>query len=173
MSSAATSLDLLFSQATIDFVTRSLVRLGASSSDLEDLAQDVMVIALSKQQTFDAQRALYPWLWGIARNRLRDHRDLARHRREIVGDESAAAHAADGGAAPDERILSKALQLALGRLDEDMQLLVMLHDLESWTLGECAASLEISLDTAKYRLQIARRSLRDQITRAQVRSTRD
>ncbi|MEO8841606.1 MAG: sigma-70 family RNA polymerase sigma factor [Kofleriaceae bacterium] len=173
MSSAADSLELLFNQATIDFVTRSLVRLGASRGDLEDLAQDVMVIALSKQQTFDAQRALYPWLWGIARNRLRDYRDLARHRREVVGDDSAEARASDGSAAADERLLGKALQVALGNLGDDMQLLVVLHDLESWTLGECAAGLEISVDTAKYRLQLARRSLRDQITRAEARSSRD
>src|SRR5579862_8223635 len=124
MSSAADNLELLFDQATIDFVTRSLVRLGAPRTDLEDLAQDVMVIALSKQQTFDAQRALFPWLWGIARNRLRDYRDLARHRREVVGDADAEAREPDGSATADERLLGKALQVALGSLAEDMQLLV-------------------------------------------------
>src|SRR5690242_13893837 len=131
MSSAAASLGLLFNQATIDFVTRSLVRLGAPSSDLEDLAQDVMVIALSKQQVFDTERALYPWLWGIARNRLRDYRDLARHRRE--GADGGAAHEQTGAAGVDDRFLGKSLQLALASLSDELQLLIMLHDLEAWT----------------------------------------
>jgi RNA polymerase sigma-70 factor (ECF subfamily) len=166
MSSAETDVERLFEQATIDFVVRSLVRLGAPRSELDDLAQDVMVIALSKLHAFDAGRALQPWLWGIARNRLRDYRDLARHRREVAEealDREPAANAQDS-------LVSKALRNALATLAEDMQLLIVLHDLEAWTLPECADSLGLSLDTAKYRLQVARRSLRDQLTLAEKRS---
>ena len=159
MSSAASELDRLFDQATIDFVVRSLVRLGAPDAELDDLAQDVMVIALTKQQAFDTERALFPWLWGIARNRLRDYRDLARHRREVVTDTTVDTR----GAADGDRLVGKALQTALASLAEDMQLLVVLHDLEAWTLAESAAALSLSLDTAKYRLQLARKSLRAQI----------
>ena len=164
MSSAATELDRLFDQATIDFVVRSLVRLGAPAAELDDLAQDVMVIALTKQQAFDAERALFPWLWGIARNRLRDYRDLARHRREVVTDVAEPAEAAA------DRLVGKALQDALGKLAPELQLLIVLHDLEAWTLPECASGLEITLDTAKYRLSQARKSLRDEMTRAEKRS---
>ncbi len=158
MSSAATELDRLFDQATVDFVVRSLVRLGAPTAELDDLAQDVMVIALTKQQAFDAERALFPWLWGIARNRLRDYRDLARHRREVVTDVVEPAPATT-----DDRLVGKALQEALGKLDPELQVLVVLHDLEAWTLPECASGLSITLDTAKYRLSIARKSLREQL----------
>jgi RNA polymerase sigma-70 factor (ECF subfamily) len=164
MSSAATELDRLFDQATIDFVVRSLVRLGAPAAELDDLAQDVMVIALTKQHGFDAERALFPWLWGIARNRLRDYRDLARHRREVVTDVVAPADAAT------DRLVGRALQDALAKLGPDLQVLIVLHDLESWTLPECAAGLAITVDTAKYRLSQARKSLRDEMTRAEKRS---
>ena len=164
MSSAATELERLFDQTTIDFVVRSLVRLGAPATELDDLAQDVMVIALTKQQAFDAERALFPWLWGIARNRLRDFRDLARHRREVATDVTEAAEAAA------DRLVGRALQDALAKLAPDLQLLIVLHDLESWTLPECATGLEITLDTAKYRLSQARKSLRDEMTRAEKRS---
>jgi RNA polymerase sigma-70 factor (ECF subfamily) len=166
MSSADTDVARLFEQATIDFVVRSLVRLGAPRSELDDLAQDVMVIALSKLGVFDRDRALQPWLWGIARNRLRDYRDLARHRREIA-DESLD-H--EPGTTTEDRLVSKALRAGLASLADDMQLLIVLHDLEAWTLPECADSLGLSLDTAKYRLQVARRSLRDQLARAEKRS---
>lgn len=166
MSSAATDVERLFEPATIDFVIRCLVRLGAPAGELEDLAQDVMLIALAKQHGFDTARALYPWLWGIARNRLRDFRDLARHRREVAPAEPLR----EPTTTMDDRIVSKALRDALGNLAVDMQLLIVLHDLEAWTLPECAEALAVSLDTAKYRLQTARRLLRDQIARAEKRS---
>jgi RNA polymerase sigma-70 factor, ECF subfamily len=164
MSSAATELDRLFDQGTIDFVVRSLVRLGAPTCELDDLAQDVMVIALTKHHAFDGERALFPWLWGIARNRLRDYRDLARHRREVATEPPIT------GVTDADRLVGRALQTALAELAEDQQILVVLHDLESWTLPECAGALELPLDTAKYRLQLARKSLRDHIMRAEKRS---
>src|SRR5262245_8698224 len=110
MSFAETDVARLFEQATIDFVVRSLVRLGAPRSELEDLAQDVMVIALAKLDAFDRERALQPWLWGIARNRLRDFRDLARHRREVADQDLDQAP----GAASEDRVVSRALRDALG-----------------------------------------------------------
>ena len=40
----------LFSQRTIDFVVRSMTRLGAQRRDIEDLAQDVMALASLRTQ---------------------------------------------------------------------------------------------------------------------------
>jgi RNA polymerase sigma-70 factor (ECF subfamily) len=140
-----------------------LVRLGAPARDLEDLAQDVLVIALARQDAFDDRRALYPWRWGIARNRLRDHRARHRHRAEVSDDASlvtAAAAPADG-----DRLLADTLCAALRQLPDDQQLLVVLHDLEAWTVPECAGALGITTDTAKYRIATARQALRDQLAR--------
>ena len=173
MSSATSDkLAALFSRRTIDFVARSMVRLGAPRHDLEDLAQDVMVIALAKITVFDDQRALEPWLWGIARNRLRDYRDLARHRVEIgtvddLPDRSTAAADPTG-----DGLLARRLHEALCELAEEVQVVLVLHDLESWTLPECAAALGITIDVAKYRLAVGRQSLRKHLDRLQAREGR-
>lgn len=145
-------------RASIDFVVRCLARLGAPAHDLEDLAQDVIVIALSRQQTFDESRALYPWLWGIARNRLRDHRARARHRFEVARDADAAIESSR------DHMLASSLLRGLGELPEEQQVMVMLHDLEAWTMKECAGALGISVDVAKYRLSLARRALKAALT---------
>jgi RNA polymerase sigma-70 factor (ECF subfamily) len=152
----------LFSQRTIDFVVRSMTRLGAQRRDIEDLAQDVMVIAIAKWPSFDPQRALEPWLWGIARNHLRDFRALARHRVEVATDAGEDVAPAATAAEPDV-LLAGRLQAALAQLDEEVQVVVVLHDLEGWTLPECAAALGVTLDVAKYRLSVARKALRAQL----------
>jgi RNA polymerase sigma factor (sigma-70 family) len=152
----------LFSQRTIDFVVRSLARLGARSSDLDDLAQDVMVIAFSKWRHFDATLAVEPWLWGIARNRLRDFRDLARHRVEIAADAETHATAA-APVADSDVLLARHLHDALVELSDEVQPVIVLHDLEAWTLPECARALGITLDVAKYRLSVGRQALRRQL----------
>jgi RNA polymerase sigma-70 factor (ECF subfamily) len=152
----------LFSQRAIDFVIRALVRLGAPAQDLEDLAQDVMVIAVGRFASFDRSRALEPWLWGIARNRLRDYRDLARHRVE-VGSEHAPSEALAAPQVAADGLLARRLHAALGALPEEQQIVVVLHDLESWTLPECAGALGVTVDVAKYRLAGARQSLRKRL----------
>jgi RNA polymerase sigma factor (sigma-70 family) len=157
MSSAPTE---LFSRRTIDFVVRSMTRFGATRSDIEDLAQDVLVIAISKWRSFDRTQALEPWLWGIAKNRWRDFRELARHRVEVAAPaDAAAAHV--GG----DVLLARRLHAALADLGEDVQLVIVLHDLEQWTLPECARALGVTLDVVKYRLSVGRQALRQQLER--------
>lgn len=143
---------------SIDFVVRSLARLGAPERDIEDLAQDVIVIALTKHQTFDERRALYPWLWGIARNRLRDHRALARHRYEVADEADAPAVVPQS-----DRLLANALYDALDALPEEQQVMIVLHDLEAWTMKECATAIGATIDVAKYRLATARRALKSSL----------
>jgi RNA polymerase sigma-70 factor (ECF subfamily) len=149
----------LLARATFAFVIRSLARLGAPRADLEDLAQDVMAIALGKWHTFDPAQALEPWLWGIARNRWRDFRDLARHRRELAGVEAPEATTSGEG----DVLLARRLRAALASLGEEVQVIIVLHDLESWTLPECARALAITVDVAKYRLSVGRQALRKQL----------
>jgi RNA polymerase sigma-70 factor (ECF subfamily) len=148
----------LLARATFAFVIRSLARLGAPRADLEDLAQDVMAIALGKWHTFDPGQALEPWLWGIARNRWRDFRDLARHQREVGGVQVEAQTEGEG-----DVLLARRLHAALASLSEEVQVIIVLHDLESWTLPECARALAITVDVAKYRLSVGRQALRKQL----------
>jgi DNA-directed RNA polymerase specialized sigma24 family protein len=115
-----------------------------------------MVIAMKKWTSFDPSLALEPWLWGIARNRVRDFRDLARHRVEVATD-VVPEHATSDDA---DVLLARRLQRGLQTLADEVQVIVVLHDLESWTLPECARCLGITVDVAKYRLSVGRQALR-------------
>lgn len=44
---------------------------GADDMEAEDLTQDVALAAYEDLERFDSERELLPWLFGIARNRLR------------------------------------------------------------------------------------------------------
>jgi RNA polymerase sigma-70 factor (ECF subfamily) len=154
---------LRIERESIDFVVRSLARLGAAERDLEDLAQDVIVIALTRKDAFDDRRSLYAWLWGIARNRLRDFRALARHRYE-QGEETDVASPRPAG----DRLLANALHEGLATLPEDQQLMIVLHDLEAWTLPECAGAIGVTVDAAKYRLATGRRALKAHLEKRSI-----
>jgi RNA polymerase sigma-70 factor (ECF subfamily) len=170
MSSGDDAIARLVSKRTIEFVVRSLNRLGAPRRDLEDLAQDVVLIALGKWTSYDPSLALEPWLWGIARNRWRDYRDLARHRVEIAADDDAPVAAAEAGG---DVLLARHLHTALAALDDEIQVVVLLHDLEAWTLPECARALGITVDVAKYRVAVGRQALRKHLDRLAIERSRD
>jgi RNA polymerase sigma-70 factor (ECF subfamily) len=170
MSSGDDAIARLVSKRTIEFVVRSLNRLGAPRRDLEDLAQDVVLIALGKWTSYDPSLALEPWLWGIARNRWRDYRYLARHRAEVAADDDAPVAAAETGG---DVLLARHLHTALAALDDDIQVVVVLHDLEAWTLPECARALGITVDVAKYRVAVGRQALRKHLDRLAIERSRD
>ncbi len=140
-----------------DDVWRFLVRLGASSSDAEDLSQEVFVVVHRRLSSFDRSRSMRAWLFGIARNVLRDHRRLARHRRETFEGELD-----EERSDPQFRALESAnvVRVGLRGLPEPLRAVVILHDLEELEMREAADALEIPLDTAYARLRRGRELLR-------------
>lgn len=171
MSSAVDSrVASLLDRHTIGFVVRALVRLGATRAEADDLAQEVLVTALTAQ-TFDASRRLEPWLWGIARAHYRDFRKLAWNRRVELSESSHEIAAANAPRGKDE-LLAQALAHALQALPDDQQALLVLHDLEQWPLAECADAVRLSPDAARYRLGVARATLRKQLA-PKLQETRD
>jgi RNA polymerase sigma-70 factor (ECF subfamily) len=143
----------MFEASHVERVIRHLVRFGSSRADAEDLAQEALVIAWRKQREHDRDRSLDAWLYGIARNVYRNH--VRSQRRHPMTDEPAEPTA-------DARDLADALAFrdALAGLPEAQQDIVILHELEEYTLKETAELLAIPFDTAKDRLRRARDGLR-------------
>jgi len=159
MSSAAPA--LLFAEANVRFVLRALGSLGAATRDVEDLAQEVFVIAHRRSASFDATRRPEPWLYGIARNVLRDHRRRAMQR-EVPTAEGAFAHLrAPAPADADVELLRRALAM----LAEPLQDVLVMCDLGELTVLEAAAALEVPEGTIKDRLRRARAELRSAVDR--------
>src|SRR5688500_14034016 len=53
-------------EAELDYVWRSLRRLGAPAADLEDLAHGLFLVVHRRLADYDPTRPLRPWLFGIA-----------------------------------------------------------------------------------------------------------
>lgn len=149
----------MFEASHVERVIRHLVRFGSSRADAEDLAQEALVIAWRKQGELDRDRSLDAWLYGIARNVYRNH---ARSQRRRPMTDELTPTATNFEPATDARDLADvvAFRDALGALPEAQQDIVILHELEEYTLKETAELLAIPFDTAKDRLRRAREQLR-------------
>jgi RNA polymerase sigma-70 factor (ECF subfamily) len=139
------------------YVWRTLRRLGAPPSDIEDLAHDVFVVVHRHLGDYDASRPLRPWLFGIALRVVSDFRRLGRNLREVTG---APIEAVDGGPTPHERteeMEARAFLLkALDELDLDRRAVFVMHAFDELSVPEIAAALSIPLNTAYSRLRLAR-----------------
>lgn len=149
----------MFEPVHVERLIRHLVRFGSSRVDAEDLAQEALVIAWRKQNDLDRDRSLDAWLYGIARNVYRNHTRTLRRRAEEPASADANGPAADARELAD----SVALRDALHALPENQQDIVILHELEEYTLKETAELLAIPFDTAKDRLRRAREVLRERM----------
>lgn len=152
----------LFSEDSVQFVLRALLRLGAPSRDVEDLAQEVFVIAHRRISELDPARPAMGWLFGIAKNILRDYRKRARNRYEVMGDEDRLRERPGAQGAGAEIDL---LRRAIAALPEELSDAVILCDLSGLTVLETAAALGLAEGTLKDRLRRARRELRAELDR--------
>jgi RNA polymerase sigma-70 factor (ECF subfamily) len=153
--------------ANVAFVWRSLARLGAHSTDLEDLAHDVFLVAWRRTGTYDPARPIRPWLFGIAVRVFANHRRSLGRRREV-----AVAPAGDREPrTPDPAGRQEARDLvlhALAALDLDQRAVLCLHDIEGATMPEVAAALGIALNTGYSRLRLARAAFSRAVRRLRV-----
>tara|TARA_R110002073_G_scaffold74100_5_gene181175 strand:- start:13557 stop:14057 length:501 start_codon:yes stop_codon:yes gene_type:complete len=158
----------LFSEANLRLVGRTLLRLGATQEDVEDLAQEVFVIVHRKANDFDRSRRVEPWLYGIARNVMRDYWRKKQSRKERLGtdqDNAEKEHLGDLDRSVEQVAV---LRQAIQTLEEPLIDVLMLKDLMGLTLIETASELEIPVDTAKDRLRRARNNVRAHVEQLEM-----
>jgi RNA polymerase sigma-70 factor (ECF subfamily) len=158
-----------------DLVTRyqdrlfnTLARLVGSVDDAEDIAQDAMVQAYVKLDTFQGKSAFYTWLYRIAFNLAMSH---ARKRRPVTildGEAGARlAEPADDGDSPEECAESKeqieTVQHAINDLADEHRQVVVLRELEGCDYEQIADILEIPIGTVRSRLFRARMQLKNKL----------
>lgn len=145
-------------ESELGYVWTTLRRLGVLHADLPDLTQEVLLVVHRQLPTYDRERPLRPWLFGIAYNTARRYRALARHRREVLSDDLPDAPA--GTSTPDaalERSSDRALvRAALERLSLPLRSVLVLSALDGVATPEIARTLDIPLNTAYSRLRRAR-----------------
>src|SRR5690349_18370129 len=120
-----------------DFVWRTLRRLGVPEAALDDMAQDVFVVAFRRQADFAGLSSHRTWLFGIAWNRARELARSARRRPEHELPDSLATPGDSD--AEQTAIRSQALRLAYRLLEEltpERRAVLVMADVEGMTAAE-------------------------------------
>ncbi len=149
------------------YVAASLGRLGIGLDDRDDLVSEIFVRVFRALATYDPERPVRPWLFAFAARVASEHRRLARHRREVIGDVGDVASAA---LAPDAILehgeKRRLVDLGLDALDLDKRAVFVLHDLDETPVPEIARALGIAEGTAYSRLRAARAEFTAAVRRA-------
>jgi RNA polymerase sigma-70 factor (ECF subfamily) len=162
-----------------DFVWLTLQRMGIRHPDLEDVFQDVFVIAHRRLHTYSPDAKLSAWLYGICLRSVAAHRRRAFRRRERA-DGMDASVARPGTEhwhaqieAPDERVQKLERQGILNdlldTLDPEHRLVVVMFEVEDHDCQYIAELTGIPLGTVHSRLHSARRKLGQAATRLRAR----
>jgi RNA polymerase sigma-70 factor (ECF subfamily) len=138
-----------------DYVCRALRRYGINAGDVEDVAQDVLVVVWRRWDAYDRARPLRPWLSGIAARVAHDF--IKRRRREVP---QSHIEIEDPGPIGEDRIeASRArglLLAALAALPERHRTTIVLHELDGRRPTEIAERMGVPMSTAYTRIRRAR-----------------
>lgn len=152
------------------FVWRYLHGLGIAESEVDDVAQQVFVIASQKVDAIQpgAERS---FLVGTARGVAANVRRAGIRRREVGGDtalDEVADDAPDAEAHAETRQGLAILDRFLSSLSPDLQEIFILFELEGWTMAAIAEALELPAGTVASRLRRAREEFQELAKRFQA-----
>lgn len=138
---------------------RFLRRIGVRESDLDDVAQEVLILVLERSSDFDSSRPLRPWLFAFATRVASSWRRSARSTRESLSLE-VTTPAADAAPLADDVIESRRRRQlvidALQALVEDQRVVLVMIELEQLSAPEVSEALSANLNTVYSRLRLAR-----------------
>ena len=158
-------------QKELDYVYRSLRRLGTPPSEVDDLAQEVFLALRHNWATYDRERPLRPYLFGIC---FRMSAASQRKRRREVS--YAVMEVDEPGPGPDETLLAKQLRAhvlnALEQLPLKRRAVLVMHDIDDVAVRDIAAALSIPLFTVYSRLRKGRRELEAALRRIPAPASR-
>lgn len=138
-------------------------RLLGNRADAEDLVQDVLLKLYPRTNEMAQVRDLKPWLLRVVYHQFID--TLRKRRRSVTTVlQMNELELVDPVQDPEHQLgltqTSERVRVALGRLNNDQQLLVSLHLIDGYTLEEVAQVLDVPLGTLKSRLHRTRAELK-------------
>ena len=143
------------------------LQLTRSPEDARDIAQESVLRFFAHLDSFDPERAVEPWLFGIVRNQVRDTARRERVRRhesldrwiEQGGAEPASSD--DPAAAAQRHELQRQVWRAISDLNDEHREILVLRDYHGLSYRDLAEALAIPAGTVMSRLHAARRRLRE------------
>ena len=142
---------------------------AGSAMDAEDLTQEIFLRLYQNLRLYRGDVPLAAWALRLSRNLCIDYYRRARRERRAlnVSDEVLAGLPAGGEdpqAEAQRRQQLRAVYRGLEEMPEDLAEVVLLRDLQGWSLEETAACLEVPVGTVKSRLHRARLDLAGRVT---------
>ena len=146
----------------VDRIYRLTYRMAGDDDLARDFTQEAFVRAYQRLDQFRGDAAFSTWLHSIAVSvALNGLRKVDRHRKRERSLEDAA-HLVRGRE-PVEPDLKDRIKEAVDELPEIYRTVFLMHDLEGFSHGEIAASLDVAEGTSKARLSRARAKLRERL----------
>lgn len=143
-----------------EFIWRSIRGLGVHPAFVDDVTQDVFVIAHRRLDTYEASGALRSWLFGIARRVCRDHRRSARRKGPHVEvDEQQPAKNDDQEQRAASRQVLALVERFADALDDERREIFFLALIEGLPVSEVAETLGLNANTTYSRVRVLRREL--------------
>lgn len=158
-----------------EFVWRSVRRMGVPEADVDDVVQQVLIIAARKLDAI-APGSLRAYLYGVAFRAVADARRAAKRRCKALHELSGEVGGPPRSASPEE-LMTRSQERALldevlDTLPEDVRAVFVLFELERLTTAEIAAMLGIAPGTAASRLRRGRELFQAEIARVKARRDR-
>lgn len=155
-------------RAHVDFVRRSVRRLGIADAWVDDTTQEVFMVVGRRLHEFRGDAALRTWLFAITRRVVQTQRRTHyRHARKV--DALARSEMTSSPAAVDGPATIKArrelLLNLLGCLSPQKREVFILAELEGMSAAEISAALDIKETTVYSRLRTARLELLEAVAR--------
>lgn len=133
-------------------------------ADAQDLVQQTFLEAHRALSSFKGDSELSTWLYGIAKNLVRNYLTRSPHRRFDFCSDELLMEEQDGGPSPmdvlDQGQQLRALALAMSEIPEHMRQLVWMVVVDELSYEEAAVALNIPKGTVRSRLSRARSALR-------------
>lgn len=154
-----------------------IFRLCGHREDAMELTQETFCRAIQSAENFRGGAGLFTWLYRIAVNLTISHQRKAKRGRTVSLDDDAeeagtfgkgpSTRLASGEPGPDEIVASAEvhgrIMDALGRLDDDHRIAVILRDLEGLDYRQIADIVKVPVGTVKSRIHRARMMLRTRL----------
>jgi RNA polymerase sigma-70 factor, ECF subfamily len=163
-------------EETVDFVWRTVRRMGVRGADTDDVVQEVFVIVHRRLAEFEGRAQLKTWLFKIlvhvVQHYFRTHERKPGDHATETGTEIQAlmANQERGPAGELERMEAlRVLDRLLSRLDDEKRVVFVLAEIEQMTLVEIAEVVEANANTVGSRLRAARKDFEKALSRFQAR----
>jgi RNA polymerase sigma-70 factor (ECF subfamily) len=155
--------------ASLDALYATAYRLTSAADVAEDLVQEAAKKALKARPLLKDERSARAWLFRILINAVRDH--FRRHR--VWEDLEPAVEELDTPVDLESvtRATAQDVRAALGQLKPSSRVIVILVDVEEFTLAEASEMLKVPIGTIASRLSRARAELRKLLSAYESKST--